>query len=156
MVLVLGESEEQSLVAATDSANTLLTSVERIDVLYKQGLRFEAAVSQMAVVEALLLFYLFARIQADGVIIKEDIKTLRKQKKLTFGKVKSIIIENCLLQDKTIEEDIKAYVSHRNDLAHSLIGTFSSIDLERFYSMGMKLTTYLHGQLLKVVKHHAG
>lgn len=108
----------------------------------------------MAVIEALLLFYLLARIQAGGVTIQEDIEILRKQKKLTFGKVKSIIIDNCILQDKAIEEDIEAYVSHRNDLAHSLISTFSSIDLERFYSMGVKLTAYLHEQLLKVAKQH--
>ena len=156
MVIALGDKPGESKVVATDANNQLLTHVERLDHLFQNGFQFEAAVSQMAVVEALLLFYLKSRIQPDKLTVKEDLKKLLKRKKLTFGKVKSIVIGNKILHDEAVQSDLVAYVGYRNDFAHNLISTFSSVDLQQFYAIGQRLVEFFHTYLLQIVKRHVG
>lgn len=154
MVMVLGDSPGQSKIAATDSESNLLTDIERLDYLFTNGQRFEATVAQMALIEALLLFYLKAKIQSEGAKVKEDLEKLHKNRKLTFGKVKDIVIKNNVLHDEAIKPDLVKYVSYRNDLAHNLIGSFSSVDLDDFYARGQRLADFFHAYLLLIVKHH--
>jgi len=156
MVIAVGDQDGQSIITATDSNNNILTHVERLDELYDQGLHFEASVSQMAVVEALLLFYLKAKVQADGATVSDDIEKLRKNKRLTFGKVKDIVLNNKLIDEESIQTKLKSYVGYRNDLAHNLIASFSSVDLETFYKVGKELIEFFHIYLLSIIKRQKG
>ncbi|MFH1459990.1 MAG: hypothetical protein ABIG64_06425 [Candidatus Omnitrophota bacterium] len=151
MVVKLGQMSSESKISAFDSSNKLLTNIERINQLYDKGMEFEAAICQMAIIEALTLFYLKARIQADKKKVKEDIKKIRKNNKLTFGTVKKIIINNNVLEDNSIGQDLINYVDYRNDLAHNLIETFNSIDLKNFYKIGQKLINFYYNYLLKII-----
>ena len=156
MVVAIGDKPNQSKVTATDKNNHLITHVERLDHLFQNGFQFEAAVSQMALVEALLLFYLKSRIQADGFTVKENLENLHRAKRLTFGKVKDIVINNNILHDTSIQPDLISYVGYRNDLAHNLISTFSSVDLQQFYTIGQRLIGFFYTYLLQIVKRHEG
>jgi len=80
---------------------------------------------------------------------------LRRKRKLTFGVIKGIVIDNAVLHDNAIQSDLTEYVGYRNDLAHNLIGTFSSVDLERFYKIGQGLVEFFRSYLLQIVKRRA-
>jgi len=150
--MVVSKNPGEFTLAATDSDGELLTAVERIDDLFINGLKFEAAVSQMAIVEGLSLLYLKGRMQADNVKIVEDIEDLHRKKRLTFGKIKDIIVNNKVLHDESILEDFVAYVGYRNDIAHNLVSRFNKVDLDNFYTKGKNLISFFREYLLVIIQ----
>ncbi len=154
--MTIGIGFEPGLITAVDSDGELLTRVERLDYLYKTGFRFEAAVSQMVLVEALLFAYFKARIQADRIDIKEDFDSLWKSRRLTFGKVKKMVLDNNILHDKSIASGLIEYVNHRNELAHKLVLMIRRVDFEHFYGLGQTLISFFHEYLLEVASRTDG
>ena len=155
MVIALGMPPTESAVVAMDSSGQVLTFGERVDHLYQTGYCFEATVSQMTLVEALQLLYLLAKVQIGEAKVSQDVTALRQAHHLNFGKAKTLLIGSGCLQNASIERDLHDYVDRRNEMAHSLIASFSAQDLAVTFAIGQRLIRFFHAYLLALSKRNA-
>lgn len=135
MVMVYGVETNEYSLAAVDSDNIVFCWVERLDEMFASGLKFEALVAQMALVEAALHMYAGSVIQIGGLNIKVPTKA-------TFGIVKKFIIDNKLIDDVAIVSKLEGYVADRNNLAHNLIVHYASYNFDAIYGVGGELIIY--------------
>jgi hypothetical protein len=75
---VLGDVRDQSQIWAVTDGEATITSVERQDNLLASGFEFEAAASQAALIEGLLLQYLMVS-TLRGFILPPDVRRRLKQ-----------------------------------------------------------------------------
>jgi hypothetical protein len=132
---VYGDDRDQVDIVVVGDIETTITSVSRQDELLAAGLEFEAAVSQAALVEGLLLQYLLLATLRGFTIPEETRKRLHREN-ITFGQVKSAIVTMGAFHDSALATVVQRYVDHRNRMAHHLAAGKHDFDFRSFYSEG--------------------
>src|SRR5688500_14701215 len=99
---------------------TTLASLSRQEELFGKGYHFEVAIARAALVEGLLLQYLFAAKQIDGKEFDKDTERRLSEERITFGQVKDALKKAGAFHDARLEADVEAFVSDRNMVAHHL------------------------------------
>ena len=143
MVIGIGkvESNEPEL-RASDAEENLLTDTNRQEKLFASGHKFEAVTSQAILIEALCLYYIGIRHQAQQFPFADKSGKVMKPldlRQATFGKLKNMLIHNNALHDTTLEKDLDTYVKWRNRLAHNMIQFDHPLDLDETFALGKSI-----------------
>jgi|TARA_B100000745_G_scaffold286215_1_gene221984 hypothetical protein len=154
MSINFGDGITHPLIAAVDGDGKILTSIERIQHLFKNGYQIEALTAQMQLVEALCLHYLVARRNIDNQEFDQDIAKLMQKRQLTMGRVKNLLIRNNAFHDPALEPVLEEYVEMRNELSHKLFSRILVVDLERCFALGMQLTISIQNYMQRVIEKY--
>ncbi len=151
---VLGDRRDEFDIWVVDANEQTLTSISRVDELHKRGYKFEAATSQAAIVEGLLLSYLLVAKQVDLIKFDQNTEELLARLRITFGQLKDALKNTGAFHDKSLEADVESYVLERNQVAHHLAGELKNFDLEQFFEKGKQIAFALWRHILAKIEHH--
>lgn len=128
-------------IAFDPNTKEIMTSKENLNNLVKQFYKFEACVSQSAVVE-FVLFTILAIYGYEETRKLADIK-IEDLVKFTLGQMIKILTKNNLLEDK-IRIKLTNYCNRRNNLIHHTIGESATTDFDEFLNDGEEIIVELN------------
>lgn len=160
MVIGIGEVEnKEPILRASDSDENVLTDTDRQEKLFNSGHKFEAVASQAILIEALCLYYIGIRYQAQQFPFADKSGNILKPLDLsraTFGKLKNLLVHNKALHDSTLENDLDTYVEWRNTLAHNMIQFDHALDLDEVFSLGKSIITRMSPLFKEIISKQPG
>lgn len=154
MALHLEPRSHPTQVSVVTDAHELLTDSIRLDQLFEQGYKFEAAAAQALVVEALSAMYLLLHHQAyDRPILDKNGRAIEPTGQMTFGKVVALLGSSSAYHIDTLEADLKRYKDLRNDLVHEMSGSTVTFDLDAFFRLGVAIIKTMKPYFVMVIGH---
>ncbi len=160
MVIGIGEPEKNEPdLRASIAENEVLTDTIRQQELFKSGHKFEAVASQAILIEALCLYYIGIRYQAQQFPFADKAGKVMKPLDLsraTFGKLKNLLVHNKALHDPTLEKDLDTYVEWRNTLAHNMIQFDHPLNLNEVFSLGNPIISRMTPLFKDVISKQPG
>jgi hypothetical protein len=138
-------------ILVVDDNKVLMTSTERLNELAKAGYLFEACTAQSAMLEGVCLHFLILFKHLEGKALPKNRKSTSKLSELTFGGIKTALLETDLL-DKTVANELTLHVQERNRLVHHMTSRIVVVDLEQFYLRGDRLLRHLWPSLARKVQ----
>ena len=141
--MALSADHDGKYVSANDSDGMILTSVDRQNALLQTGYVFEAVASQAAFVEAIALFYVSCERSSLTIEKQQELEQrLNSDRPVTFGTMVNFLDKLSHLPPTT-KLDLKDYLRARNAIAHSMLPSFASINLEETYRIGTRIISEL-------------
>jgi hypothetical protein len=152
MALHFEPRDHPTQVSVVTEAHQLLTDSARLEHLFNDGYKFEAAAAQALVIEAMSTMYLLLHHQALGrPILDEKGRNTELSAKATFGRVVSLIGTSGAYHTDTIEADLRRYANLRNELVHEMSGSSLVFDLDEFFRLGVNLVASMKPHFLNII-----
>jgi hypothetical protein len=151
---VPGDERDTHDILVVGADEQLLTSLERQETMFGAGWLFEAAIARAAMLEGLLLHYLFCAKQIRNVTFDASTQQRLADERITFGQVKDALKNAGAFHDPQLQIDVEVYVGNRNRIAHHLAAGLASFELQEFFQMGRSIATRVWNHILRETEPH--
>lgn len=146
---VSNTEEDYNNITVVDDDGDIVMTYKNIENLFEGGYRFEACISQAALLEAVCYHYLILEKDFKNLTFNSASEKRIRTNNLTFGQTKDLLISHKILTEDKQVQILEEYVNNRNLLIHRLVAEMRLIDFDEFFNNGKELLFTIWGQVLR-------
>jgi hypothetical protein len=154
-ISIFGDARDESEIVVIDkNTKEVMTSIKEQDAQFAAGRRFMATMARVALVEALLLYYLVLAKQCRKISFDEKSQKRIAASRITFGQINAALQAAGAYHEPDLFGVITSFVDRRNKLVHHLVAGSDSVDLDALFADGQKIAFRLWLYILKITRPH--